>query len=197
MRRVLNEKQWRQYLALEARMQGNILQTARRAGVLRNTIRRGIAELEEGAAYRPGARLRRPGGGGKLLRDSDPTLVGDLEALVGPKGDSMSTVCWTTRSLAHLVSGLAAGGHSIRKSALGELLASLKFSLKANKKTIEGRSHIDRDAQFHHSKEARERCEAAGAPIIAVDGKKKGLIGDFQNQGEEWEGQGSNTVVRV
>jgi len=197
LRRVLNEKQWRQYLALEARSSGNILQTARIAGVSRNTIKRGITELEEGAEYSSGARIRKVGGGGKYLRDRDPTLVADLEALVEPKGDPMSLIRWTTKSLAHLVSELAARGHRIRKSALAELLADLRFSLKANKKNIEGVSHIDRDAQFRHIKETSDRFAGEGDPVISVDCKKKELMGNFKNHGEEWEGKGSNTVVNV
>ena len=139
MQRVLNEKQWRQYLALEAQGNGNILRTARTAGVSRNTIKRGMAEIAAGGSYRPGARIRKKGAGGKSLRETDSTLVADLEALVEPKGDPMGRIRWTTKSLAHLVSGLAAGGHSIKKSALAELLAALDFSLKANKKRSEER----------------------------------------------------------
>ena len=183
LRRILNEKQWRQYLALEAQATGNITQTARTAGVARNTIKRGLRELAEGAGYEPGARIRKRGGGGKYRRDTDPTLVADLEALVEPKGDPMSLVRWTTKSLAHLVSELAARGHHIKKSALAALLASLDFSLKANKKNIEGTSHIDRDAQFRYIKAASERFEREGGPIISVDCKKKELIGNFKNNG--------------
>src|SRR5687768_13080507 len=101
MQRLLNEKQWRQYLALEAQATGNIMQTARTAGVARNTIKRGLRELAAGAGYEPGARIRKQGGGGKYRRDTDPTLVVDLEALVEPKGDPMSLIRWTTKSLAH------------------------------------------------------------------------------------------------
>ncbi|MDO8704643.1 MAG: ISAzo13 family transposase [Sulfuricaulis sp.] len=197
MQRILNEKQWRQYLALEAQATGNIMETARTAGVARNTIRRGLRELADGAGYEPGQRVRKLGGGGKFLRDTDLTLVADLEALVEPKGDPMSLLRWTTKSLAHLVSALAARGHQIKKTALAALLASLDFSLKANKKNIEGTSHIDRDAQFRHIKEASEQFERAGDPIVSVDCKKKELLGNFKNNGEEWQGKGSNTVVNV
>jgi hypothetical protein len=84
------------------------------------------------------------------VRETDPTLSRDLEELLEPKGDPMSFVKWTTRSLAYLVKALAKQGHTIKKSALAELMHELGYSLKANKKTIEGISHPDRDQQFGH-----------------------------------------------
>jgi transposase len=197
MRHVLNEKQWRQYLALEAKQQGNILQIAITAGVSRNTVKRGITEIESGDLYTPGERVRRKGAGGKYRKDTDGTLVSDLEALVEPKGDPMSLTRWTTKSLSKLVLALAQNGHSIKKSALATLLSSLGFSLKANKKNIEGVSHIDRDAQFQHINKTCKLFEQQGNPIISVDCKKKELIGNFKNNGCEWQPKGENTVVNV
>ena len=197
MRHVLNEKQWRQYLALEAKQQGNILQIAITAGVSRNTVKQGITEIESGDLYTPGERVRRKGAGGKYRKDTDGTLVSDLEALVEPKGDPMSLTRWTTKSLSKLVLALAQNGHSIKKSALATLLSSLGFSLKANKKNIEGVSHIDRDAQFQHINKTCKLFEQQGNPIISVDCKKKELIGNFKNNGCEWQPKGENTVVNV
>ena len=197
MRRVLNEKQWRQYLALEAQEQGNILHVARSAGVSRNTIKRGMAEIEAGDLYTPGERVRGKGAGGKYLKDTDVTLLSDLEFLLEPKGDPMSLTRWTTKSLSKLVDGLADKGHSIQKSALANLLASLGFSLKANKKNIEGVSHLDRDEQFQHINHSAKVFESRGNPIISVDCKKKELIGDFKNNGKEWQAKGQHTPVNV
>ncbi len=197
MRHVLNEKQWRQYLALEAKQQGNILQIAITAGVSRNTVKQGITEIESGDLYTPGERVRRKGAGGKYRKDTDRTLVSDLEALVEPKGDPMSLTRWTTKSLSKLVLALAQNGHTIKKSALATLLSSLGFSLKANKKNIEGVSHIDRDAQFQHINKTCKLFEQQGNPIISVDCKKKELIGNFKNNGCEWQPKGENTVVNV
>ena len=197
MHRVLNEKQWRQYLALEAKEQGNILQIATLAGVSRNTIKRGITEIESGDLYTPGEQVRRKGAGGKYLRDTDTTLVSDLELLVEPKGNPMSLTRWTTKSLSHLVLALAQSGHTIKKSALAKLLISLGFSLKANKKNIEGLSHIDRDAQFQHINQTCKNFESKGNPIISVDCKKKELIGNFRNSGREWQPNGKETIVNV
>ena len=109
----------------------------------------------------------------------------------------MSAVRWITKSLAHLVAALGAGGHTIKKSALAELLASLQFSLKANKKNIEGVSHIDRDAQFQHINSTCKEFERQGNPSISIDCKKKELIGNFRNNGREWQPKGRNTTVNV
>lgn len=197
MRRVLNERQWRQYLALEAKEQGNILQIATVTGTSRNTIKRGIAEIESGDLYIPGEPVRKKGAGGKYLKDTDLTLISDLEALVEPKGDPMSLTRWTTKSLSKLVLALAQEGHAIKKSALATLLSSLGFSLKANKKNIEGVSHMDRDAQFQHISQTCKLFQQQSNPIISVDCKKKELIGNFKNNGCEWQPKGENTIVNV
>ena len=109
----------------------------------------------------------------------------------------MSLIKWTTKSLANLVSSLEEDKHIIKKSALADVLAFLGFSLKANKKNIEGISHIDRDAQFLHIKKTCDIFEKKGNPIISVDCKKKELIGNFKNNGREWQPKGKHEVVNV
>jgi transposase len=106
MRELLNEKQWRQYLALEAQECGSVMDVAREAGVSHNTIRRALRELEAGEHYSPGERQRQPGGGRKRTAERDTTLLADLEALLEPKGDPMSLLKWTTKSVAHLKAAL-------------------------------------------------------------------------------------------
>jgi transposase len=197
MRTLLNEKQWRQYLAIEARQRGSVAEVAKEAGVSRNTVKRGLQELEVGNLYQPGERLRQTGGGRKKEVERDTTLQADLENLLDPKGDPMSLVRWTTKSLAQLVKALEALGHQIKKSALAEVLHDLGFSLRANKKNIEGTSHPDRDAQFHHLKEQCQAFEQQGNPIISVDCKKKELIGNFKNNGSEWQAKGESREVNV
>lgn len=197
MRVLLNEKQWRQYLAIEAQQRGSVTEVAKEAGVSRNTVKRGQQELEAGGLYRSGERLRQTGGGRKKEVERDATLQSDLESLLDPKGDPMSLVRWTTKSLEHLVKALAAKGHQIKKSALADLLHDLGFSLRAAKKNIEGTSHPDRDAQFHHIKEQCQDFEQQGNPIISVDCKKKELIGNFKNNGTEWQAKGEKTEVNV
>src|SRR3989338_192130 len=192
----LNELQWRIYLGTEGAKigRGGISIVARASGSDRKTIRKGLAEVRQPPLN---DRVRQAGGGRKRLAEQDPTLIADLESLVEPKGDPMSLTRWTTKSLANLVSALAAQKHTIKKSALAEVLASLGFSLKATKKNIEGSSHPDRDQQFLHIKKTCQTFETKRAPIISVDCKKKELIGNFKNNGREWRPTGKNTVVNV
>jgi transposase len=197
MRTLVNEKQWRQYLAAEAKQRGSLSQVARQAGVSLNTVKRGLKELEAGESYRPGERIRKPGGGKKKVVQTDATLLLDLEQELEPKGDPMSLLRWTTKSLDHLVKALAAKGHRIGKSALAELLHEQGFSLRANKNTIEGKAHPDRDGQFAHINAKCQEFEQQGAPIISVDCKKKELLGTFKNNGREWQARGEETCVNV
>ena len=193
---ALNEKQWRRYLATEAQKTGVGGQSivAKESGSDRKTIRKGILELDK--PY-DNNRIRIPGGGKKKIQDEDITLVKDLEKLIEPKGDPMSLVQWTTKSLTHLVEILNKQQHSIKRTALRGVLNSLGFSLKANKKNIEGVSHPDRDLQFQHIKKTAEIFEKAGNPIISVDCKKKELIGNFKNNGREWQAKGQDEIVNV
>jgi transposase len=197
MHEMLNEKQYRQFLALEAKERGNILLVAREAGVSKNTIKAGMKERETGDVFTPGKRIRAKGGGRKKQEEHDPSLQADLEAHLDPKGDPMSLVRWTTKSVSKLVKALASQGHHIGETALRKRLHEMGYSLRANKKTIEGKSHEDRDAQFHHIKEKCEQFETNGDPIISVDCKKKELVGDFKNNGREWQVKGEETHVNV
>jgi len=199
MKGWLNERQWRLYVASEARRigRGGISQVAREASVSRKPIRKGIGELEAGADYEPGGRQRRPGGGRKKVTGKDATLLVDLEALLEPKGDPQSLVRWTSKSVSKLKAVLEKQGHAIGETALRGVLQALGFSLKANKKRIEGRSHADRDAQFQHLNRTGKAFEAAGQPVISVDCKKKELIGQFKNNGREWQAAGQETTVNV
>jgi hypothetical protein len=99
--------------------------------------------------------------------------------------------------LDHLVKALAAKGHHIKKSALAEVLHTQGFSLRVNKKSTLGKSHVDRDAQFAHITGKCQQFEQKGAPIISVDCKKKELIGNFKNHGREWQAKGEQTCVNV
>ena len=197
MEKLLNEKQWRQYLALEAKKLGNITQVSIQAGVSRNTIKKGLRELKVEGLYQPGDPIRKKGAGIKSLKDTDKTLVSDLEAIIEPKGDPQTHLRWTTKSLNNLVEQLSGMGHRIKKSALANLLHAIGFSLKANKKNIEGVSHPDRGLQFTHINATCKAFEQRGLPIISVDCKKKELIGNFKNNGREWLPKGKNTSVNV
>jgi transposase len=195
----LNERTRRLWAASEATVlgHGGVSLVAEAIGVERNTIMAGIRELAGTLESAPQGRVRKTGGGRKKLAQKDDTLLKDLEDLVEPKGDPMSLLRWTTKSLAHLTDALATKGHAIRKSALANVLHAEGFSLKAAKKNIEGVSHPDRNQQFLHIKASCEAFEKAGDPIISVDCKKKELIGNFKNNGREWQPKGKNTVVNV
>lgn len=197
MREMLNEKQWRQYLALEAEERGSVMQVAQEAGVSHNTIRRGVREREAGAGYRPGDRQRKEGGGRRRAIAKDTSLQADLESLIDPKGDPMSLLKWTTKSVAHRTKTLQHMGHAVADTTVRRLLPALGYSLRANKKTIEGVSHPDRDAQFAHIKQTCEEFAQQGGPIISVDCKKKELLGQFKNNGTEWQVKGTQTRVNV
>jgi hypothetical protein len=199
MRRALNERQWRLYVALEAKKmgRGGISRVAREAQTERATIRRGIMELERGQAYVAGDRVRARGGGRKSLRSQDPTLVGDLDALLDPKGDPMSLLKWTTKSITHLQHALQEQGHRVAETTVRRLLQTQGYTLQANRKEHEGATDPDRDGQFTHIKEACAAFEAQGHPIISVDCKKKELLGNFKHQGREWQPKGQPVAVNV
>lgn len=197
MHHLLNEKQWRQFLALEAKERGNLVLVAREAGVSKNTIKAGRREIEIGDLFSPGKRLRGQGGGRKKQEEHDGSLQSDLEALLDPKGDPMSPIQWTTKSVAKLKEALKQQGHQLGDTAISNRLHAMGFSLRVNKKTIEGSSHEDRDVQFGHIKQKCEQFEAAGDPIVSVDCKKKELIGHFKNNGREWQAKGDATTVNV
>jgi transposase len=197
MHTLLNEKQWRQYLALEAKERGEVSQVAQEAQVSQNTIRRGIREVEMGEGYTPGQRQRATGGGRKKESEKDPTLLSDLEGLLEPKGDPMSLLKWTCKSVAHLKAALHVMGHTIADTALRDVLLSLGYRLATNKKNREGSSYEDRDAQFAQIKARCQHFEQQGNPIISVDCKKKELLGTFKNNGREWQARGEETEVNV
>lgn len=196
LRPVLNERQWRIYLGTEARKLGlgGISQVARVAGVDRETVSRGIADSKAPPLL---DRIRLPGGGRKTLTDTDPTLETDLEALLDPKGDPMSPIQWTTKSLSRLESTLNKAGHAVSYRTIGRILKAKGFSLQANKKNVEGVSHPDRDGQFQLINTTIKDFLATGDPVISVDCKKKELLGNFKNNGREWQPKGSAEVVNV
>jgi len=199
MKGWLNERQWRLYVATEAKRigPGGISQVAREAGVTRKTIRQGLGEVEAGALYQPGERIRKQGGGRKKKTIKDATLRADLEGMLDPKGDPESLVRWTSKSVSKLRKALTRQGHTIGETAIRRMLHEMGFSLKANKKSIEGASHADRDAQFQHINRTGKAFEAKGQPVISVDCKKKELLGNFKNGGREWQAKGQDTTVNV
>lgn len=198
----LSERGRRLFAAAEAQGAGygGIAAVVRATGIAASTIGRGLKELALGSeAALTAEQVRRPGGGCKALTASDGTLLEDLMALVSPgeRGDPMSGLRWTCKSLRRLAGELREKGHKISHTVVGELLKAQKFSLQANRKTREGGNHPDRDAQFAHIDAEVTQAMAAGQPVISVDAKKKELVGDFKNAGREWRPQGDPEEVLV
>lgn len=144
-----------------------------------------------------GDRVRRVGGGRKHLTARDPTLVADLEGLLDPRGDPMSVLKWTTKSVHKLRDGLRAMGHTVGETTIRQVLHDRDYSLQAHKKVLEGTGHPDRDAQFTHIEEQCVIAQEGGTPIISVDCKKKELLGTFKNNGREWQPTGHPVAVNV
>ena len=187
------------FAAAEARAAGygGIAAVSRATGLAASTIGRGLKELA--AAGLEGDRIRRHGGGRKALLVNDTQLLDNLLTLVAPseRGDPMSPLRWTCKSLRRLAAELRALGHRISHTVVGELLKQQKFSLQGNRKTREGDSHPDRDAQFAYINESVTRMLAGRQPVISVDTKKKELVGNFKNGGREWRPRGDPEEVRV
>ena len=202
---LLDERARRLWAAVEARSlgRGGIIRVAEATGLARATIRTGLRELDLPASAddRPlsAGRLRRPGGGRKPVVDHDPALLRDLETLVDPvtRGDPMSPLRWTCKSAANLAEGLQARGHVVSERTVNRLLHDLGYSLQSNRKTIEGKGHPDRDAQFHYINRRAKAFQRQGQPVVSVDTKKKELVGQYRNGGREWQPKGKPEKVKV
>ncbi len=199
---LLNERGRRRFAAAEALAAGHggVKTVSRITGLARSTITRGLAELrDEAATGAPSDRVRRAGAGRKSLAVTDETLLGDLRTLVEPttRGDPMAPLLWTAKSLRNLAAELQALGHSIGHNVVAKLLRQLGYTLQANRKTLEGASHPDRDAQFNYISDQVKTALADGQPAISVDTKKKELVGDFRNNGREYRPKGDPEKVRV
>ena len=200
LEQVLDEKSRRLVVAAESKAlgSGGISAVSQATGVSRQVIRQGLRELEQSATP-PAGRIRRPGGGRKKAQQKDPTLVADLERLVDPttRGDPESCLRWTCKSVRKLAQDLAQMGHAVSYPVVAELLHEMGYSLQANRKTKEGDSHPDRNAQFEHINTRVQRYINQKQPVISVDTKKKELVGEFKNNGQEWRPKGNPEKVRV
>src|SRR5437764_6848937 len=206
LRPVMDERVCRLWAAAEAQARGwgGVTLVAQATGVSRKRIGVGLRELRAAAAGSPApqpatGRVRRPGGGRKPKTETDPTLLDDLEALVEPltRGDPMSPLRWTCKSLHQLAAALQAQGHAVSHETVRQLLLGLDYRLQAPRKTREGSEEPDRNAQFEHINAEAARFQAAGQPVISVDPKKKELVGDFAHGGREWQPSGVPEAVRV
>jgi hypothetical protein len=181
---------------------GGVSVVARATGVSRRAITEGVKELKKPKSHKARleeARIRRRGAGRKRTVDKDSSLLEDLDRLVDPvtRGDPESPLRWTCKSVRRLAEELQQEGHAVSYQTVAELLHALDYSLQANQKTLEGSQHADRDEQFEHINRKAHRYLKQGQPVISVDTKKKELVGDFKNAGQEWELKGQPEEVRV
>jgi transposase len=199
--RVLDERTRRLVAAAEAAAIGfgGVTTVAKASGLSRGTVIRGIAELETAPKPARGQRIRRKGAGRKRTVDYDATLKRDLEALVEPvtRGDPETPLRWTCKSVRQLAAELQRMGHQTSHRMVADLLHQMDYSLQANQKTLEGTSHPDWDAQFHHISDKIREFQTDRQPVISVDTKKKELVGDCKNNGRELRPKGDPEKLRV
>jgi hypothetical protein len=202
---LMTERLRRQWAACEAQTlgRGGVRLVAQATGLSRTTLWAGRRELQRRADHPEEdlipERVRSAGGGRPLVEANDPSVVTALQALVDSttRGDPQSPLCWTSKSTRHLAEELRAQGHAVSHQTVAALLEDLGYSLQANRKTKEGQSHPDRDAQFEYINQQVQAFQRQGQPVVSVDAKKKELIGDFRNPGREWHRRGQAEAVRA
>jgi hypothetical protein len=186
---VLDERGRRLWAAAEARAIGyggeSLVSCA--TGLSRSTIRNGRQELDSGNSDLE--RIRRPGAGRPGIEQSQPGVKQALEALVDPltRGDPTSPLRWTCKSRAKLTAALSKAGWRVSSTTVGRLLNELGYSLQSVRKSREGTSHPDRNGQFEHINATADDFLKRMQPVVSVDTKKKELVGDFKNNGREWQ----------
>lgn len=196
----LDERARRRWGAAEARSLGwgGIQAVAAATGLSDRTIRNGMNELDDPNAPPPNQQ-RRSGGGRKAREFEQPELVGELERLVeaGTRGDPMSPLRWTCKSTRVLASELSRLGYAVSCNTVGRLLRASGYSLQANRKTLEGKQHPDRDAQFRHISRRASAFQRARQPVVSVDTKKKEPLGKMKNPGRTYRRKGAPEKVKT
>jgi hypothetical protein len=201
----MDERTRRYWAATEAHALGwgGISALSKATGMSRTTIQTGILELQT-AAISPHLvpsppSIRQVGGGRKRLTEIEPGLRRDLNKLLesSTRGDPQSPLRWTAKSSRHLAEELERKGHSISYLSVVHLLEEMDYSLQGNRKTKEGAGHPDRDAQFEYINEKVMAFQKRGSPVVSIDAKKRELIGDFKQIGEQWRPRKTPTQVRV
>ena len=195
----LNERQQHLVAAIDAEQlgRGGVSLVARATGFSRPTVYRAIRNLQQRPL--PVDRIRQPGAGRKELVAHDPHLLQTLETLIDPdtRGDPMSPLRWTCKSTRQLATLLTDLGHPVSHMKISQLLHTLHYSLQGNAKTKEGEQHPDRDAQFRYIQRQGQSFLGRGWPVISVDTKKKELVGNYANPGQEWQPAGEPEEVDV
>lgn len=197
---TLPERSRRLVVAADAKSRGygGVSFMCRASGMARSTIKRGVDELDGGTALSP-ERNRRSGAGRKRITEQDKTLKTDLLELAedSAKGDPQSPLQWIDKSTRTLSKELAKKNHRISHVKTGQLLKENEYRLQGNVKSDEGTTHPDRDAQFRHIAERSQEYLKASDPVISVDTKKKELVGNFKNPGQQWLPKGKPIEVNT
>ena len=195
----LDERARRRWAAAEARSLGwgGVTAVAMATGISDRTIRNGIRELDDPNALPPD-RQRTHGAGRRSREQEDPGLVEALEALMEPisRGDPMSPLRWTCKSTYVLAEELTSQGFVVSSTKVGSLLKLQGYSLQANRKTLEGKQHPDRNAQFEHIARRVKTRQRGDEPAISVDTKKKEPLGNMKNPGRTYRRKGQPTHVK-
>lgn len=205
LRHELDERTHRLWAASEATVlgHGGVVAVAKATGLAESTIRLGRHQLQQSPAREAGQqqprRIRQTGGGRRQLADKDSELLVALEALVEPtaRGDPISPLRWTSKSTRKLAREMSRQGHLVSHAKVAQLLGKLGYSLQSTRKTKEGTSHPDRNAQFEYIFNQVKAFQERKQPVISVDAKKKELVGDFANKGCEYRPKRKPERVRV
>ena len=176
---------------------GGIAVVSKATGISKKTIKKAMREIQS-ISY-PTDRIRRDGGGRKDITVNKPGVKEKLMELVEPsiQGDPQSPMLWISRSLRNLSEAMEKNGSRIGYVTVGNLLHDMKYNLKGNRKTREGKSNPDRNEQFQHINDTAIRFMENNNPVISVDTKKKEIIGNFKNNGKEWKPPGEVDEVNV
>jgi hypothetical protein len=183
---------------------GGVRGVAEALAISTKTILQGKRELRAQASLPDsqvvGGRQRRPGGGRKSILEKHPELLAVIEQIVDPttRGDPMKPLRWVSKSLPHIVDELSRQGYPMSTPTVSQILQDeLGYGMQGLRKTREGSSHPDRDAQFHYINRQCQALQQRHQPVISVDSKKKELVGDFKNGGREWHRKGKPEEVRT
>ena len=197
---LMNERQARLFLAGCAKSlgRGGIKRVCEISGFSKTTVIKGKKELSNGDCI-PKEKIRKPGGGRKKLEETYPNLPKWIEDIVSDEtyGNPENPLIWTTKSLRNIQDALLSK-HNIYVAfrSIANQLRKLGYSLQANKKMLQiGESHPDRNAQFEHINDTAKIFMADGQPVISVDTKKKELIGNYKNNGQEYRQQKDPRLV--
>jgi len=195
-----NELQRRRLAAVKALQigWGGVSYVCNLAKMSPNTVRKGILEVKSGKLGNPN-KIRNEGGGRKNLSDKNPQLEKALGKIMSDAtaGDPMRLLKWTHKSTYSIAKYLKEKGFLISEDTVGRMLKKEKYSLQANKKRYEGKSHPDRDAQFNYINDQAKSFIKKQQPVISVDTKKKELVGNFKNSGKNWRKKGSPEEVNA